>query len=76
MTTTERVKKIVEDTLCQPINESDLTKSWADLDVDSLGLVQLIRDVEDEFKTELEYDVFTNKKVTSPADLISYLDAL
>ena len=72
MKTAKKIKAIVEETAYQKISDTDLTKSWKDLDIDSLGLVQLMRDVEDEFSIELDYDIF--KKVNSPSDLVVYLE--
>ena len=75
METVERVKQIVENIACRKLTDKDLDSSWIDLSLDSLSLVELLRDVEDEFKLELDYDIFTKENVTTINSLSAYLSS-
>jgi acyl carrier protein len=72
MTTINTLKKIIENLECRALDDSDLSKTWEDLNIDSLGQVQLLRDVEDTFSLELDNDLLDN--VNSINKLAEYLD--
>jgi acyl carrier protein len=72
MTTVNALTKIIEHLECRSLVESDLSKKWEDLDLDSLSQVQLLRDVEDEFGIELENNLLDS--VHTINELAEYLD--
>lgn len=69
----DRVKQIVENVACRKLTDQDLDAVWSDLELDSLSLVELLRDIEDEFDLELDYEIFTKENVTTVNSLSEYL---
>ena len=72
MTTINTLKKIIENLECRALDDSDLLKTWEDLNIDSLGQVQLLRDVEDTFDLELDNNLLDD--IRSIDKLAEYLD--
>lgn len=76
MTTTDRVQRIIDNIILRKSTIEDLNKTWEDLEIDSLDLVEVLRDVEDEFVITLEYNIFKDNKILTANDLVNYLDKL
>ena len=74
MTITERVQRIIDDVIFNKTTAEDLDKTWEDLGIDSLDLIDVLRNVEDEFSITLEYNVFKDSKILTVNDLINYLE--
>jgi acyl carrier protein len=74
MTVTERVQRIIDNIILRKSTAEDLNKTWEELDIDSLDLVEVLRDVEDEFVITLEYSIFKDNKILTVTDLINYLN--
>jgi acyl carrier protein len=72
MTTINTLKKIIENLECRSLDDSDLSKTWDDLNIDSLSQVQLLREVEDTFSLELDINLLD--RVRSIDKLAEYLD--
>ncbi|SFP06433.1 acyl carrier protein [Salibacterium halotolerans] len=71
--TLERVKKIVAERL--DVEESDITREAAfkdDLGADSLDVVELVMELEDEFDLEISDE--EAEKIVSVADVVNYID--
>jgi len=71
----ERVRDIIVKQL--EVDESAVNKETSftdDLDVDSLTLIELIADFEDEFGIEIEEDKLEDMKTV--ADVVNYLESL
>lgn len=68
--TLERVKQILSDTL--GIDDKDVTDDvkFSDLDIDSLDMIELVSEAEDQFDVELA-DV---SGIETPAQLAAYID--
>jgi acyl carrier protein len=68
----ERFRKTVAESLGKPIEEITMTSSFADdLDADSLDLVQLVMDLEEEFDITVDEDELEGIKTVGQAfDLI------
>ena len=73
MTVTERVQRIIDNIILRKSTAEDLDKTWDELQIDSLDLVEVLRDIEDEFVITLEYSIFKDNKILTVADLINYL---
>ena len=73
MTVTERVQRIIDNIILRKSTTEDLDKTWDELHIDSLDLVEVLRDIEDEFVITLEYSIFKDNKILTVADLINYL---
>ena len=69
----KKLIKILEAELCRQITSSDLTTSWEDLSIDSLGVIQLIREIEDEFILEIDINLFI-KNIRNINQLIQYIE--
>ena len=71
MTTEQRVCRIIDDFL-EPVKGWSLTSSFADLGSDSLAMMELIMEVEEQFDVEIsDADV---EALQTPKDLINFLD--
>ena len=71
MTTEQRVCRIIDDFL-EPAEGWSLTSSFADLGSDSLAMMELIMEVEEQFDVEIsDADV---EALQTPKDLINFLD--
>ncbi|MGY4689789.1 acyl carrier protein [Salibacterium sp. K-3] len=71
--TLERVKKIVAERL--DVEESDITREAAfkdDLGADSLDVVELVMELEDEFDLEISDE--EAEKIVRIADVVNYID--
>ncbi|MFD2704839.1 MULTISPECIES: acyl carrier protein [Salibacterium] len=71
--TLERVKKIVAERL--DVEESDITREASfkdDLGADSLDVVELVMELEDEFDLEISDE--EAEKIVSVADVVNYID--
>jgi acyl carrier protein len=68
-----KLKKIVESVVCREITDQELTASWAELDLDSLSLIELLNEVEDEFNLKLDYNIFSEYNVTDINSMAKYL---
>jgi acyl carrier protein len=68
-----KLKPIVENIACRKLSEQDLDAPWEALELDSLSLVELLRDIEDDFNLELDYDIFSKNKITSVNSMANYL---
>ncbi|RSL31263.1 acyl carrier protein [Salibacterium salarium] len=72
--TLERVKKIVVDRL--GVEESEITREAKfkdDLGADSLDVVELVMELEDEFDLEISDE--EAEKIVSIADVVNYIEA-
>jgi acyl carrier protein len=68
-----KLKPIVENVACKKLSDQDLDASWEELDLDSLSLVELLQDVEDEFNLRLDYNIFSQHKITTVRTMAKYL---
>lgn len=73
MTVTERVQSIIDNIILKKSTAEDLDKTWDELHIDSLDLIEILRDVEDEFVITLKYNIFKDNKILTVNDLINYL---
>ena len=73
MTVTERVQRVIDNIILRKSTVEDLDKTWDELEIDSLDLVEVLRDIEDEFVITLEYSIFKDNKILTVTDLINYL---
>jgi acyl carrier protein len=74
MNTTDRLKKLVENEIVRILEDHEIDSTWEQLDLDSLSMVSLLRDVEDEFSLNLEYNIFKDAKINCIRDFSEYLD--
>ena len=71
----EKVKEIIVKQLEIDENQITLDTSFTeDLDVDSLTLIELIADFEDEFDIEIEEDQL--EQIKAVRDVVDYLESL
>ena len=76
MNTIDRLKTIVENELVRKLNDNETSSTWEELDLDSLSMVSILRDIEDDFAIEIEYSVFKNHKINSIDDFVAYIEKL
>ena len=70
--TFEKIQAIIVDQLDKEVEEVQLATNFReDLDADSLDLLQLINDIEDEFDIKIESD----EGINTVEDLVKYVDA-
>ena len=74
MNTIDRLKIIVEKELVRNLENHEIESSWEELDLDSLSMISLLRDVEDEFNLNLEYNAFRDNKINCIRDFAEYVD--
>ncbi len=73
MTTFERVSKVVVDRL--GVEESDVTEDASfrdDLDADSLDVVELVMELEEEFDTEISDE--DAEQIVTVGDAVKYIE--
>jgi len=73
MTTFERVSKVVVDRL--GVEESDVTENASfrdDLDADSLDVVELVMELEEEFDTEISDE--DAEQIVTVGDAVKYIE--
>ncbi len=73
MSTFERVSKVIVDRL--GVDESQVTEDASfreDLDADSLDVVELVMELEEEFKTEISDE--DAEKLQTVGDAVKYID--
>jgi acyl carrier protein len=68
-----KLKSIVENIACKTLTEQELDAPWADLGLDSLSLVELLQNVEDEFNLTLDYNIFSQHKIATVNAMAKYL---
>lgn len=76
MNTIDRLKTIVENELVRKLNDDETSSTWEELDLDSLSMVSILRDIEDDFAIEIEYSVFKNHKINCINDFVAYIEKL
>jgi len=67
------LKSILEEILVKPITDAELDLSWDELDLDSLGIIELVMSVEDRFNTKIEYQVLSKNNIKTANQLADYL---
>ena len=70
----QKLKIIFEKELVRTLEDQELNNTWEELDLDSLSMISVLRDVEDEFKIVLEYNIFKDHKINCINDLDAYLN--
>lgn len=74
MNTLQKLKIIVEKESARLLKETETSSTWEELDLDSLSMISILRDVEDEFNIVLEYNIFKDHKITCINDFSEYID--
>lgn len=69
----EKIKEILEENIGGEINLSPDMYLMRDLELDSLDLVELIFDLEDEY--EIEIDEEEREKIRTVADLVNVIES-
>jgi acyl carrier protein len=72
----QKLKIIFEKELVRTLEDQELNNTWEELDLDSLSMISVLRDVEDEFKIVLEYNIFKDQKINCINDLDKYLNTI
>jgi acyl carrier protein len=72
----QKLKIIFEKELVRTLEDQELNNTWEELDLDSLSMISVLRDVEDEFKIVLEYNIFKDHKINCINDLDKYLNTI
>jgi acyl carrier protein len=72
----QKLKIIFEKELVRTLEEQELNNTWEELDLDSLSMISVLRDVEDEFKIVLEYNIFKDHKINCINNLNEYLNKI
>jgi acyl carrier protein len=70
----QKLKIIFEKELVRTLEDHELNNTWEELDLDSLSMISVLRDVEDEFKIVLEYNIFKDHKINCINNLDAYLN--
>jgi len=70
----QKLKIIFENELGRTLEDQELNNTWEELDLDSLSMISVLRDVEDEFKIVLEYNIFKDHKINCINNLDAYLN--
>ena len=70
----QKLKIIFENEIGRKLEDQELNNTWEELDLDSLSMISVLRDVEDEFKIVLEYNIFKDHKITCINDFSEYID--
>jgi acyl carrier protein len=70
----QKLKIIFEKELVRTLEDQELNNTWEELDLDSLSMISVLRDVEDEFKIVLEYNIFKDHKINCINNLDAYLN--
>lgn len=68
----ERIKEMIEDILREETEISPETRLMADLGFDSLDIVELVFDLEDEYEIEITEE--EREKIRTVADLVSKIE--
>ena len=76
MSTLEKLKIIVEKESARSLEDDEISSTWEELDLDSLSMISVLRDVEDEFKIVLEYNIFKDHKINCINNLDAYLNKI
>jgi acyl carrier protein len=74
MSTLEKLKIIVENESARSLDDNEISSTWEELDLDSLSMISILRDVEDEFNIVLEYNILKDHKITCINDFSEYID--
>lgn len=76
MTTLQRLQTLLEDEFDLKSDLLQPQARLADLDIDSLRMIEILFSVEDEFKVKVPSDPGGQAKLLTVSDLVSYIDAL
>lgn len=74
MNTIDKLKTIVEKELVRSLENHEIESTWEELDLDSLSMVSLLRDIEDEFSLSLEYNIFKENKINCIREFADHID--
>lgn len=69
----ERIKEMIEDILREETEISPETRLIADLGFDSLDIVELVFDLEDEYEIEITEE--EREKIRTVADLVNVIES-
>jgi acyl carrier protein len=72
----QKLKIIFENEVGRKLEDQELNNTWEELDLDSLSMISVLRDVEDEFKIVLEYNIFKDHKINCINNLDAYLNKI
>ena len=72
----QKLKIIFENEIGRKLEDQELNNTWEELDLDSLSMISVLRDVEDEFKIVLEYNIFKDHKINCINNLDAYLNKI
>jgi acyl carrier protein len=69
----KKVQKIILDYI-EPIYEFNLNSEFKNMGCDSMTMMDIILEIEDEFKVEITGDIL--EKIKSPKNLITFLEGV
>jgi acyl carrier protein len=70
----DRLKTIVENETTRKLDDNEISSTWEELDLDSLSMISILRDIEDEFSITVEYKVFKDHKINCINDFAKYIE--
>lgn len=73
MTTFERVRRVLTEEIGVEAQDVLPSKPFVQMDIDSLEMANLLLELEDEFKTEIDDDDL--KRFRTPQDVVNYVDS-
>ena len=74
MNTIDRLKTIVENETTRKLEDNEISSTWEELDLDSLSMISILRDIEDEFSITVEYKVFKDHKINCINDFAKCIE--
>lgn len=74
MKTLDRMQTIVENEMARKLANNEIYSTWEELDLDSLSMLSILRDVEDEFTITVDYNIFKQHKISCINDFAEYIE--